>query len=284
MKDLLNDPSALKHYITRILQQRSLQEPIFPSGLTQSKTVAAVLFLIGLYPMEGGNGSQPCFIFNKRSIKVRQAGDLCFPGGHMMPRLDSYFSLLLKIPFLPLKHWIFWNQWRKQRPPEARRLSLLLAAGLREAFEEIRLNPLGVHFLGPMPSQRLQIFEREIFPMAVWVNRQRRFFPNWEVEKIVTVPIRYFLEPSHYAACHIHFGADRAHADRPSNIFPCLRLLSGSESEILWGATYRMVMNFMEMVFDFKPPPVKYLPIVNWNVGSEYINRPTLKKSRAKNS
>ncbi len=274
MKDLLNDPSALTRHITLMLERRSLLEPIFPKGLAQSKTTAAVLFLLGLCPTGEGNGSQPCFIFNKRSVKVRQAGDLCFPGGHMMPRLDSCFSLLLKIPFLPLKRWIYWNRWRKQCPPEARWLSLLLAAGLREAFEEMRLNPLGVRFLGPMPSQRLQVFEREIFPMAVWVNRQRRFFPNWEVEKIVTVPISYFLEPSHYAACHIHFGAGRAQVERPRNIFPCFCLPGGSETEILWGATYRMVVNFLEMVFDFRPPPVKYLPIVNWNVGSEYINRP----------
>lgn len=178
------------------------------------------------------------------------------------------------MPFSPLSRWPYWNWWRRQRPLEARRLSLLLTAGLREGLEEMRLNPLGVRFLGPLPSQRLQIFQHEIYPMAAWIERPQGFFPNWEVEKIVTVPIRSFLDPAHYAGCRISFSAGREkQGARAREVFPCFCLPDAPEKEILWGATYRMVMNFLELVFDFKPPPLDSLPVVRKRIGEEYLNK-----------
>jgi hypothetical protein len=272
MQHLLIDHTALIRHITEVLQQCSQGEPIFPAGISNSRSSAAVLCLMGLCRQNKRDAPLPCFVFNKRSAKVRQAGDLCFPGGRMMPRIDLYFSLWLRLPFSPLSRWLYWNWWRKQRPLEARRLLLLLTAGLREGLEEMRLNPLGVRFLGPMPSQRLQMFEREIYPMAVWIERQQHFFPNWEVEKIVPVPISSFLEPAHYARCRISFGPGRERKGRATEVFPCFCLPDRSAPEILWGATYRIVMNFLELVFGFRPPPMDALPVVSKRLGEEYIN------------
>lgn len=273
MRHLLNDHTALIQHITEVLQQQNCRRPVFPAGISNSRTAAAVLCLLGLYRQDKQGSPQPCFVFNKRSAKVRQAGDLCFPGGTMMPRMDLFFSLWLKLPFAPLSRWPHWDWWRKQRPPEAQRLSLLLTAGLREGLEEMRLNPLGVRFLGPMPSQRLQMFQREIYPMAGWIKRQRHFTANWEVEKIVTMPIRFFLDPSLYAVCRIRFGRGRERNGRDTEVFPCFCLPDSLEQEILWGATYRIVMNFLELVFGFRPPPMDSLPVVGKRLGEEYINK-----------
>ncbi|MEW6670161.1 MAG: CoA pyrophosphatase [Thermodesulfobacteriota bacterium] len=273
MQKLLTDKAALIRHIIETLQSYGCREPIFPAGISGSSTSAAVLCLLGLYREGTRNALQPCFVFNKRSVKVRQAGDLCFPGGRMTPRLDLYVSWCLRFPFSPLSRWPYWNWWRKQRPQEARRLSLLLAAGLREGLEEMRLNPLGVRFLGPLPSQRLRMFQREIYPMAAWIERQQHFFPNWEVEKIVTVPVRSFLNPTHYACCRISFGSGRERPAAPADeAFPCFSLPGAGEREILWGATYRMVMSFLELVFDFRPPPMEALPVVHKQIGDEYIS------------
>ena len=274
MQQLLTDKTALIQKIIEVLQNHSRKASIFPAGISNSSTAAAVLCLLGFYRKGTLNAPQACFVFNKRSLKVRQAGDICFPGGRIMPLIDFYFSWGLRLPFSPLSRWPYWNWWRERRPLEARRLSLLLSAGLREGLEEMRLNPLGVRFLGPLPSQRLQMFQREIYPMAAWIERQQRFFPNWEVEKIITVPIRRFLDPAHYAGCRISFntGGERE-AARSRETFPCFCLPEGSEREILWGATYRMVMNFLELVFGFRPPPLESLPVVNKRLGGEYINR-----------
>ncbi|MDF1592528.1 MAG: CoA pyrophosphatase [Desulfobacterales bacterium] len=274
MQQLLTDKTAFIQHATEALQNYSRKKSIFPAGILNSRTTAAVLCLLGFYRKGKRNAPQPCFVFNKRSIKVRQAGDLCFPGGRMMPRSDFYFSLGLRLPFSPLSRWPCWRWWQKHRPQEARRLSLLLTAGLREGLEEMRLNPLGVRFLGPLPSQRLEMFQREIYPMAAWIERRQHFFPNREVEKIVTMPIRSFLDPAHYAACRISFSAGREQqAARAREVFPCFCFPDESEQEILWGATYRMVMNFLELVFDFRPPPLDSLPVVTKRIGEEYINR-----------
>lgn len=234
------------------------------------------MFLIGFCRKGKERTRQPCLIFNKRSRRVRQAGDLCFPGGRMMPRADFLLSYFLKLPFSPLSRWPYWSWWRKQRPLEARRLSLLLTAGLREALEEMRLNPLGVKLLGPLPSQHLRLLAREIYPMVVLIERQQHFFPNWEVEKIITVPIQQLLNPAHYAACRISFGNSRdRHADRLQEIFPCFRLPDAGKPEILWGATYRMVVNFLEVAFDFQPPPAASLPVVTKQLGEAYTGHPS---------
>ena len=269
---LLTDKSLLIQHVTEALQHFSRNQPIFPKGISNSKTTATVLFLIGLCRQGKEVKPRLCFVFNKRSLRVRQAGDLCFPGGRIMPRIDYYLSWLLKLPFSPLTRWPYWSWWRTQRPPEARRLALLLCAGLREGLEEMRLNPLGVRLLGPLPHQRLRMFQREIYPMVAWIERQQHFFPNWEVEKIVTVPVQQLLTPAHYAACRISFGSgtDRPEARSPE-VFPCFRLPDTTEQEILWGATYRMVMNFLELVFEFRPPPMEAMPVVNKQIGSEYI-------------
>ena len=78
------------------------------------------------------------------------------------------------------------------------RLRLLLATALREGAEEMRLNPLGVGFQGMLPPEHLVMFNRTIYPMVGWVQRQQRFFPNWEVERIVRIPVRALLVPTDY--------------------------------------------------------------------------------------
>jgi len=50
-----------------------------------------------------------------------------------------------------------------------------------------------------MPSEDLLLFRRVLYPMVAWINRQKRFLPNWEVEKIVYVPLRELLNPESYA-------------------------------------------------------------------------------------
>ena len=136
-----------------------------------------------------GGIRQPCLILNKRSMKVRQPGDLCCPGGSVSPGIDYKLAQLLFLPGTPIRRWRFLGQWRRKRPAEADYLGLLLATGLRESFEEMRLNPFGVRFLGPLPPAELVMFRRKIYPLVCWVARQKKFTANWEVDKIVSIPL-----------------------------------------------------------------------------------------------
>ena len=109
MQDLLADKTALLQHVTEALQNRGRKAPLFPAGILNSRTAAAVLLLMGFYRKKTGHAPVPCFVFNKRSSKVRQAGDLCFPGGRVMPRIDACLSWGLKLPYSPLSRWPYRN-------------------------------------------------------------------------------------------------------------------------------------------------------------------------------
>lgn len=270
MTEALKDTALLKEHISRALYEKSVKLSLYRDDVFRSAKASAVLFLVGPGCQDGMEDASPCIILNKRSAKVKQPGDLCFPGGRVSPKLDLFLSGILAWPFSPLRRWAYWAPWQAKGPEESRRLGLLLATSLRESVEEIRLNPLGVTFLGPMPSQDLRLFQRVIYPMVVWVPRQRRFFPNWEVEKIVRVPLGDLLDPTVYALYRIRFQ-DRRHGSYVQD-FPCFRHERGTEREILWGATYRIVVAFLRLTFGFEPPSQGSLPVIEGSMDDAYLN------------
>jgi hypothetical protein len=270
MRGLFTDPRALREHISEALQEKSRGGSGFPDDVLASPVTSSVLFLLSLHC---DASSEPCVVFNKRSFRVRQPGDLCFPGGRVAPRLDLFLSKLLKSPLSPLARWRFWTDWRDHRREQASRLSLLLATSLRESAEEMRLNPFGVTFLGPMPSESLSMFRRILYPMVAWINRQKRFLPNWEVEKIVYVPLRELLNPASYARYRLHFkGAGKGGREDYVQDFSCFRHRNEKGQEVLWGATFRIVMSFLETVFRFRAPSMDSLPMIFRTLDERYWN------------
>ena len=166
MQQLLNDKSALIDHITRALHQRSGPARIYASAEADRRKSAGVLLLLGYTSRNGKGPGQPCLILNKRSHKVRQPGDLCCPGGSVAPKLDSCFARLLTLPVASLGRWKYWHRIKYDHSPAARSMALFWATGLRESFEEMRLNPFGVKFLGPLPPQALVMFRRTIYPLV----------------------------------------------------------------------------------------------------------------------
>ena len=136
MAKRLKIPDALLKLVTRVLHEVNRGKPIFPSGLVESDATSAVLFLLGEHPGKR-RSSEPCIILNKRSMSVRQAGDLCFPGGRISLPLDLWGARILSmLPFTPLARWGHWPHWKHYRRREIKNLALLLTTGLRESFEE----------------------------------------------------------------------------------------------------------------------------------------------------
>jgi len=272
MLNLLGDSSTLTDHLLHVLNDGSRCERFFPKGISGFSSTSAVLLLLGWHWDNLRASPEPCLVLNKRSKRVKQAGDLCFPGGRIIPRSDFYLSKILGLPFFPLARWPYWHRWRDQRQGESRRLALLLAASLRESLEEMRLNPLLVKFLGPLSPQRLEMFNRVIYPMAGWINGQKRFFPNREVEKIVYIPLRDLLNTEGYACYRLQMGTRRNH--RGGGItqdFPCFLHQNRDEREILWGATYRITTLFLERVFGFSPPPMETLPVICGSLDKNYL-------------
>ncbi len=272
MPSFLGDPPRLIEHILRVLHEKSRSERLFPKGISGSAATSAVLLLLGQYCDDLRPFPETCLVFNKRSPRVKQSGDLCFPGGRITPHLDVHLSKILSFPLFPLGRWPYWRRWRESRHLEARRLALLLAASMRESLEEMRLNPFLVKFLGPLPCQRLQMFERIIYPMVGWVTHQKRFFPNWEVEKIVHIPLQNLLNGDKYASYRLNMGADRdSRSNRITEDFPCFLHQDRDEREVLWGATYRITMVFLELVFGFRPPSPEALPVIYGSLGQDYL-------------
>ena len=218
--------------------------------------VSAVLFLLG----KGPDGA-PWLILNKRSPHVRQPGDLCCPGGGISPTIDRLLARCLRLPATPLSRWTQTKRWQRHRRNDWCKLSLLLAAGLREGVEEMRLNPLGVRFLGPLPAQHLVMFKRAIYPLVGWVTRQQRFKPNWEVSEIIRIPLKSFLASGNYARYRITIAPDTpVSSEIPFKDMPCFVHRHDGNEELLWGATYRIVEQFIRLLFDYEPPTLASLP------------------------
>jgi hypothetical protein len=264
VEPLLREPERLVRHVAARLRPAPAGGNLVPGA--SELTPSAVLLVLG----EDADGGGPCLILNKRSHRVRQPGDLCCPGGGIIPRVDAALSRFLLLPGSPLRRWPGWEDWRARRPAAARRLALLTATGLREAFEEMRLNPLRVSLLGPLPPERLRLFRREIHPLSVWADRQRRFIPNWEVERVVSIPLRHLLEPGHYACFRVSFARNGG-APHEIRDFPCIRYADDQGEELLWGATYRIVSTFLRTVFDFHTPGPEALPRISGRLDRGYM-------------
>jgi len=257
--------------LIELVQQRIGRQAIAPFGFNANgdlRRISAVLFLLGQR-----DDQTPYLILNKRSDQVRQPGDLCCPGGGVSPSVDTLIAKSLHLPKSPLSLWPHEKWWRQHRPVDYKKLSLLLATALREGVEEMRLNPLGIRFLGPMPPQELVMFKRAIYPLAGWVNHQHHFFPNWEVEKIIWIPLASFFDHANYARYRISFNLGNNNKETiPDREMPCFVHRQEGQDELLWGATYRITMQFLATVFDYSPPPIDSVPVVYRQLGQRYLN------------
>ena len=270
-ENLLEDSSRLTVHIQDVLQERSMAESLFPRGVFESTAASAVLFPLSRKCPSSNSRNNPCLVLNKRSQVVKQPGDLCFPGGAISHGLDPKLAHFMRLPFSPLFRWPYWSKWQKERPRQARRLALLFATSMRESFEEMALNPLGVQFLGPLPPQRLVMFRREIFPFVGWIRNQGRFFINREVEKIVHIPLKELLRKSNYARYKLLFNIPKGPVKNGAfQYFPCFLHRTMMGTDVLWGATYRIVMIFLELIFGFKEPEMDGLAVVDGVIDEKY--------------
>lgn len=272
MPNTFGNTHALIDRIINALQEKNHPNHIFSEGIKNPSAISAVLFLLGLYRHQKQSAPEPSLILNKRSVKVKQPGDLCCPGGSISSPVDFFLSRLLHLPGSPLRRWPHWRQWYKTYRHQTKTLALLFATGLRESVEEMRLNPMEVNFLGPLPPEQLIMFRRVIYPLVCWTPRQRKFFPNWEVEKVVYIPVQNLLNPSNYARYRLDVGKSKKNDARMQIIdYPCFLHENSEEHEVLWGATFRITMAFLDNVFGFKPPAVESLPVIRGSLDENYL-------------
>jgi hypothetical protein len=282
-------PNRHADILATCFERRLAAQPMpAAAGVHSAKTAAkmsAVLFLLTANDAKchASGGANRCsvdgvhLLLNKRSPAVRQAGDLCCPGGGVTPIIDRFLGALLQLPRSPLTAWSQWPAWRRRHPALARRMALLFGTALREGLEEMGLNPLKLHLLGPLPLNHLVVFRREIYPFVAWLNGQRRFRLNWEVADLVYLPLAELLKPANYARLQYRFSNANVRLPKgATGETPCYlhRRRAGAGCEVLWGATFRITMDFLRLTFNFRPPTMEHLPLVERDLDAAYLNGP----------
>ena len=204
-------------------------------------------------PEDEGGGE---FVFQliKRSSGVPQGGDLSGPGGMLNPMLDRPLASLMYAGIVPALKGKARFYLRKRDPASQRNIRLFFANALRESWEEVRLNPLNVQLLGPLPSYSLTLFTRTIFPLVGLVRKEWNFRPNWEVEKVVEIPLKSFFAEDSYGVLSVE-ALDETNTSKLDWDLPCLIHgdVDGSE-EVLWGATLNIILSFLKIAFNYEPP------------------------------
>ncbi len=205
-----------------------------------------------LLPLEFDASSQEYGVtLNKRSIYVQQAGDLCFPGGRTDRRLDRILSRLLAWRILPTGRSEPLRRLLRSSPRAREVFLFVLASVLRESWEEMRLPPWKVEYMGALPTLWMQSFPRVIFPVVGRVLPGWKARPNWEVESVLRLPLRAFFDPANYATCRFLVQTPSGEGQSIHEWeYPCLVINDPTGEEILWGATFKILMSFMERVFE----------------------------------
>lgn len=212
---------------------------------------AAVVLLLNF--KKNGDKSEYVFQLIKRSQKVSQGGDISCPGGMLQPKQDSFLNTILNTGILPAIHGRKASRTQKVDRETASLINLFLTNALREAWEEIGLNPLNTRYLGALPSYTLSMLARTIFPVVCITRRQFSYKLSSEVEKILEIPLSFFFAGDNYAMLDVNMSLGNGEPFQYQT--PCLVIPDGGGNEdILWGATFNIIQNFLRIISDNSLP------------------------------
>jgi 8-oxo-dGTP pyrophosphatase MutT (NUDIX family) len=242
------------------------------NGSADRWLAAGVILLLHYHE---GTGHEGGFVLQliKRSSVVPQPGDISCPGGMLHPVADRLLRHLISSGLTPIMQGKARSLARAKGVKTLEHISLFLTNALREAWEEIRVNPLNVQFLGALPSRELYVFSRIIFPVVGLVMRDWTFQPNREVERVIEIPLKALFDRDRYGTLTVEIESTLPfrHEVEPVRNFPCfLYTPPGGHEEVLWGATMSIVMNFLEIVFGFTLPEENSNRVVRKSLRPDY--------------
>jgi 8-oxo-dGTP pyrophosphatase MutT (NUDIX family) len=250
-KDILPSFVVNKLASIHIDYEEKYRQIKYSSGTAAPQLAAGVVLLLNYKQLSPGN-SQYVFQLIKRSDRVSQAGDISCPGGMLHSVTDKILSNLLTTGLIPSLHRQISRAMIHKDRETINLTRIFLINAVREAWEEIGLNPFRVSFLGALPCYSLALIARTIFPLVCLVPEPFEFKLSAEVEKILEIPVSTFFDGSKYALLEIETPSGNPIYN---NQFPCIRLTDAQgEQEILWGATFYIIMNFLRIISDDSLP------------------------------
>lgn len=235
------------------LDYKAKNQQIDESRRNGSSHRKAAIVLLLIFKENNGQ-SEYVFQLIKRSQNISQGGDISCPGGMLQPRQDNFLSSFLKTGMLPALSGKMARHIQKGDHETSALSRLFLTTALREAWEEIGLNPLNTKYLGALPSYSLTMFERTIFPLVCVTRKRFEYQLNSEVEKILEIPLSYFFHGNHYATLNVSMSLSEK-SDPFVYQTPCL-LISDTDGneDILWGATFNIIYKFLCLIADGSLP------------------------------
>jgi hypothetical protein len=93
------------------------------------------------------------------------------------------------------------------------------------------------------------------------------------VEKVVEIPLAAFFRED-LIGCYTLSGPDATGEDLAGQLrYPCLihRSSAGGE-EILWGATFSIIVQFLAIVMDYRLPDWTRGPVIRRTLSADYLN------------
>lgn len=222
-------------------------------------------------PSDGPEGREFTFQLIKRSPTVAQPGDLSCPGGLLHRFLDPILRSFVTGRLVPILQGNALKCARKRDAETFRIMTLFLTNASRESWEEIRLSPWNVLFLGPLPTYSLTLYRRTIFPLVGFVKNPWTIRLNSETERVVEIPLKSFFEEGNYGL----YTAEVSDQSRPNyeeSSYPCFihRDNEGRE-EILWGATFNIIISFLQIVLDYKLPDMRTKKVIKMTRHPRYL-------------
>ena len=111
---------------------------------------------------------------------------------------------------------------------------------LREAHEEIGLEPVDVQILGRM-HDFLTITNYQVTPIVGVVPWPYQFYPQYkEVSRIFTIPIKWLANPKNYEKHSRHFS--------PTGELVSVIYYHPFDGELLWGFTARLTLALIDIL------------------------------------
>jgi 8-oxo-dGTP pyrophosphatase MutT (NUDIX family) len=114
----------------------------------------------------------------------------------------------------------------------------LLATALREAYEEVGIEPQAVDVLGSFQSRRTHSTNIMVTPFVGMVHGTPELRPDpKEVAEIFQVPLNVLVDPRYRGAHQRHGNGAASH--RPAILY---------QQQVIWGLTYELTMRFLELI------------------------------------
>jgi 8-oxo-dGTP pyrophosphatase MutT (NUDIX family) len=114
----------------------------------------------------------------------------------------------------------------------------LLAAALREAHEEVGIEPRAVDVLGTFESRRTHSTNIMVTPFVGMVHGSLELRPDpKEVAEIFDVPLSVLADPRYRGAHRWHRNGSASH--RPAILY---------QRQVIWGLTYELTVRLLELI------------------------------------